>query len=299
MYFTYYVVKNYFFMGGTTLDIFCKEVKPFVPLNLHEVRFWLRIMKEHSLFIKLGFPCDQTDLINEAQGFYDVFEDLEKIACRVNCDADFNHFIEQVIVAVKNIFCFKRHLLHLLIECRIRGGANYPLLIDHVSREAMYFLKILEKIQCGEMKYPVDSIVSENVFWLRIMADHLKFIRGLLDPSEREVLNTSNTLSDKFDQLQLHARDFDSMLWHFHPTNDFRRFETEVINSTVELRNFKATAEELIEQCAVLSLIPPLLADHVRREAEHFLEILDMIQSEIDDCQHPQIIGCDCECRKK
>lgn len=277
------------------MDIFCKEVQPFVPLNVHEVRFWLRIMKEHSLFIKLGLPCDQTQLISEAQGFYNVFEDLENTAARINCDNNFERFIERVIIAVKNIFCFKRHLLHLLIECKIRGGANYPLLIDHVSREAMYFLKVLGKIQDGEMKYPVDAIVSENVFWLRIMADHLKFIRGLLDPSEREVLNTSNILSDKFDQLQLHARDFDSMLWHFRPNNDFARFEREVTNSTIELRNFKATAEELIQQCAVLSLIPPLLADHVRREAEHFLEILEMIQSETADCQHPHIIHCDCD----
>jgi Protein of unknown function (DUF2935). len=256
-------------------------------------------MKEHSLFIKLGLPCDQTELICEAQEFYNVFEDLEKIACRVNCEEDLKRFIKKVIVAVKNIFCFKRNLLHQLIECRIRGGANYPLLIDHVSREAMYFLKILEKIECDEMEYPIDSIVSENVFWLRIMADHLKFIRGLLDPSEREVWNTSNALSDKFDQLQLHARDFDSMLWHFRPTNDFSRFETEVTNSMVELRNFKATAEELIKECAVLSLIPPLLADHVRREAEHFLEILDLIQSEMDDCQHTKIVCCDFEYRKK
>lgn len=275
------------------MDIFCEDVKPFVPLNLHEVRFWLRIMKEHSLFIKLGLPCDQTELICEAQEFYNVFEELEKKACRVNCEADLKRLIGNIIVAVKNIFCYKRHLLHLLIECRIRGGANYPLLIDHISREAMYFLKILEKIECDEMEYPIDSIVSENVFWLRIMADHLKFIRGLLDPSEREVWSTSNSLSDKFDQLQLHARDFDSMLWHFRPNNNFSRFETEVTSSMVELRNFKVTAEELIKECSVLSLIPPLLADHVRREAEHFLEILNLIQNEMDNCDHPQIICCD------
>lgn len=281
------------------MDIFCQDVKPFAPLNICEVRFWLRIMKEHSLFIKLGLPCDQTDLISEAQEFYDIFEKLENMAERINCDSSFERFINRVIIAVKNIFCFKRHLLHLLIECKIRGGGNYPLLIDHVSREAMYFLKILEKIHCEEMEYPVDAIVSENVFWLRIMADHLKFIRGLLDPSEREVWGTSNMLSDKFDQLQLHARDFDSMLWHFCPNNDFVRFEKAVTDSTTELRNFKATAEELIQQCAVLSLIPPSLADHVRREAEHFLEILAMIQSDITDCRPPEIVGCDYEYRKK
>ncbi|SDE44309.1 DUF2935 domain-containing protein [Sporomusa acidovorans] len=277
------------------MDIFCREVKPFVPLNIHQVRFWLRIMKEHSLFIKLGLPCDQTELIQEADQFYAVFADLEKRACQIGSENDFLCFIDRVMTAVKNIFCFKRHLLHLLIECKIRGGANYPLLIDHISREAMYFHKILQKVKDGEMKYPVDSIVSENVFWLRIMGDHLKFIRGLLDPSERDLVDTSNALSDKFDQLQLHARDFDSMLWHFRITNDFWRFEKDVTTSTMQLRDFKATAEELIKECAALSLIPPLLADHVRREAEHFLEILNSIQSEGMECSQPDIFHCDHE----
>ncbi len=275
------------------MDIFCRDVTPFTPLNMHEIMFWLRIMKEHSLFIKLGLPCDQACLIKEAQQFYNVFEDLEARSAQVGCNEDLQCFVDAVATAVKHLFCFKRNLLHLLIECKIRGGANYPLLIDHISREAAYFLKLLAKIRDGEMRYPVDAIVSENVFWLRIMGDHLKFIRGLLDPSERETLDTSNTMSDKFDQLQLHARDFDSILWHFRPTNDFIKFEKEVAESTERLLSFKETAEELIKQCAVLSLIPPLLADHVRREAEHFLEILAMIQSEISDCPQPQIIHCD------
>lgn len=277
------------------MDIFCKEVKPVVPLTIQQIVFWLRIMKEHSLFIKLGLPCDQKELIQEAEQFYAVFADLEKKACHVKCEDDFLCFVDLVMTAVKNIFCYKRHLLHLLIECKIRGGANYPLLIDHVSREAMYFHKLLQKARNGEMQYPADSIVSENVFWLRIMGDHLKFIRGLLDPSERDLVDTAHSLSDKFDQLQLHARDFDSMLWHFRATNDFWRFEKTVTDSMMELRDFKATAEELIKQCAALSLIPPLLADHVRREAEHFLEILAAIQQEGMECDQPQVIHCDHE----
>lgn len=277
------------------MDIFCREVKPFVPLTMRQISFWLRIMKEHSLFIKLGLPCDQTELIREAEQFYAVFSDLEKKSCQVNSEEEFHCFVDLVMTAVKNIFCYKRHLLHLLIECKIRGGANYPLLIDHISREAMYFHKLLQKVRDGEMQYPVDAIVSENVFWLRIMGDHLKFIRGLLDPSERDLVDTVHSLSDKFDQLQLHARDFDSMLWHFQVTNDFWRFEKAVTDSMTELRDFKAAAEELIKECAALSLIPPLLADHVRREAEHFLEILAAIQQEGMECNQSPIVHCDHE----
>ncbi|MDT8902410.1 DUF2935 domain-containing protein [Anaeroselena agilis] len=278
------------------MEIICREVRPYPPLDMHQVRFWLRIMKEHALFIRLGLPCDQTELRKESQCFYDLFEKLEQKACHVNCGEAFRAFVEEVMVAVKNLFAFKRHLLCLLIECKIRGGANYPLLIDHISREALYFYKLLQKICDGEMEYPADAIVSENVFWIRIMADHLKFIRGLLDPSEREVFEQTQALSDKWDGLNLHARDFESMLWHMRPNNDFARFEKTVTDAAVELRGFKATAQELIERCSVLSLIPPLLADHVRREAEQFLRILEMIGGELGECQGSPIIRCDDDC---
>ncbi len=274
------------------MDIFCREVTPFVHPSMHEIAFWLRIMKEHSLFIKLGLPCDQERYIGEADKFYRLFDEFEKRAQIVECDEHFRKFICEVITAVKSIFSFKRHLLHLYIECRIRGTTNYPLLLDHVSREAMYFLKLLEKFQDGETRYPVDTIVSENVFWLRIMADHAKFIRGLLDPSERELFDQATHFSNQFDQLQLHARDLDSMLWHFRPNNDLARFEQTVIEATTRIRDFKTAARDLLQNCSALALFPPLLADHVRREAEHFLEILSTIDKELMTMPSEKIICC-------
>jgi Protein of unknown function (DUF2935). len=278
------------------MEILCKEVKPYPQLDMCQVRFWLRIMKEHALFIRLGLPCDQVALRKEAQCFYELFEGLEHNAEQVACGEAFHAFVAEVKVAVKNIFCFKRHLLSLLIECKIRGGANYPLLIDHISREALYFYKLLQKICEGDMQHPVDSIVSENVFWIRIMADHLKFIRGLLDPSEHETLEQTQALSDKWDQLNLHARDLESLLWHMRPTNELMRFEKTVTDAAVNIRDFKATAEKLIKECSLFSLIPPLLADHVRREAEHFLEILEMIKADLAECAPSPIIHCDDGC---
>ncbi|GMA97954.1 DUF2935 domain-containing protein [Pelosinus sp. IPA-1] len=274
------------------MDIFCREVKPYECLNLRRVQFWLRIMKEHALFMKLGFACSDTELIRQAEEFYNVFEDLEKKSCMIKCDEEFMDFVCRIMVAVKNIFAFKRHVLHLIIECEI-GGYNYPLLIDHISREAMYFLKLLEKIKDGDMKCPVDSIVSDNVFWLRHMADHARFIVGLLDPSERGFVEQANDFAVKFEQLQLQARDLDSMLWHFRPNNDLVRFEMDATNATIQIRDFKKAARDLISCCKVVSLIPPLLADHVLREAEYFLEILDLIREDLQNlCEQP-IVTCD------
>lgn len=277
--------------GWCGMDIFCKEVKPYECLNINRVQFWLRIMKEHSLFMKLGFACSDTELICEAEKFYNTFECFEKQISKIKCDEEFKIFVCKVMDAVKEIFSFKRHVLQLLIECQI-GGYNYPLLIDHISREAMYFLKLLQKIKDGDMKHPVDSIVSDNVFWLRHMADHARFIAGLLDPSERGFVEKANAFALQFEQLQLQARDLDSMLWHFCPNNNLIRFEQDVTKATLQLRDFKKAARDLISCCKVISLIPPLLADHVLREAEYFLEVLEQIKHDIPNMAG-KIVTCD------
>jgi hypothetical protein len=274
------------------LDILCPQVKPYECLNLKRVQFWLRIMKEHSLFMKLGFSCSDGGLIRQAEQFYNEFAAFEKQSQNIHCDEEFMNFVDCIMPAIKNIFAFKRHVLHLIVHCEI-GGYNYPLLIDHISREAMYFCKLLGKIQDGDMKYPVDSIVSDNVFWLRHMADHARFIAGLLDPSERGFVEKANAFAVEFEQLQLQARDLDSMLWHSCPNNNLVRFEKDVTAATIKIRDFKKAARDLIASCKVISLIPSLLADHVLREAEYFLKILEEIQQDLSQMDIPPIKTCD------
>ena len=50
-----------------------------MSLNL----FWLRIMKEHSLFLRLGLPCDQRELIERAMFFEQAFDRLLERARRI------------------------------------------------------------------------------------------------------------------------------------------------------------------------------------------------------------------------
>jgi hypothetical protein len=51
--------------------------------------------------------------------------------------------------------------------------------------------------------------------------------------------------------------------------------------SVKSLRDFKKTARDLIDECRIKSIIHPLLADHVFREAERFLFILDMFDQSL------------------
>ena len=255
--------------------------EPLEPLSLEEVKFWLRIMQEHALFIKAGLPCDQSEFIDEAQAFDQEFESLRLRADGVKSDKKFNEVIHVSHVLVKEFYVFKRKLLHMMLECEL-GGWNFPLLLDHMAREAEYFMRLLDKLKCSKTT-PVNggNKALENTFWLRIMADHAKFISHLLDPSERNLISTAVAFSEEFDNLYIQGRDFSSMLHCYHEVASFKRFMQDVRAATLRLRDFKRAAEEMIAECRLVGLIPELLADHVRREADHFLILLVMMEKGI------------------
>lgn len=252
---------------------------PFVVRSLDEIRFWSRIMKEHSFFLRLGFRCEDTQLIQEANHFYAVFEAIESRAHTFDAGTDpqvIRRFNAEVHVAASHIWAFKRKVLGLILQCRLPGQNNFPLLVDHVSREANYFRNRLEQLNTGQLDALPDAIINENVFFLRIMADHAKFIGHLLDPSERKLTEMAREFSDEFDKLLFQARDLDSMRPQSQTVPILHQFLDQNRVSVKSLRDFKKTARELIEACRIKSVIHPLLADHVFREAERFLHIIDM-----------------------
>ena len=272
---------------------------PSGPLTKEEVKFWLDIMKEHALFIKLGLPADNGELIREAESFYKDIGRLENRAEKVTGEKQYYRFIADTMDVLREFLRFKRHLVHQMLECKV-GGCNPPLMIDHMAREAEYVLVLLGKI-AQEAKKAHLSKTREMVFWLRLMADHTKLIRGRIDPMERAIVHTVDDLSNEFDDLFLEANDFYSMLTHasqlppagkkvkfslyglmpHHTVPAYDRFLHDVRSSVCRLRDFKKALYKMTVDCRMVSILPSLLADHVRREADHFLMVLAMIEKDM------------------
>lgn len=250
---------------------------------MEEIRFWSRIMKEHAFFLSLGFTADQTELIQEAKSFIPVFERIEEQANSYNEKTDpevIKQFNIQVYQATSYIWAYKRKVLGLILSCQIISN-NIPLLVDHTSREAYYFAKRLKELNEGILIPLPEAIIKENVFFLKIMADHSKFIGHLLDPSERKLVDQAREFSHDFDQLLFQAQDLD----HMRPQSETKPLLDQFLDqnrvSVVSLRDFKKTARDLIEACRIKSNIPALLADHVYREADHFLHIIDAFDAHL------------------
>ncbi|MBM4764783.1 DUF2935 domain-containing protein [Bacillus sp. B15-48] len=256
---------------------------PIVARSLDEIRFWSRIMKEHALFLSLGFTYEQSQLIDEARQFISLFERIEERLATFTVNSDLRQvqaFNSEVYQAAAAIWSYKRKVLGLTLNCQIRHN-NYPLLVDHISREAAYFANRLKDLNEGKLAPEQDTVIQENVFFLKIMADHAKFIGHLLDPSERKLVEQAREFSYDFDQLMFQAVDLDSM----SPQSETKPILSQFLNqnkvSVASLRDFKKTARELIEACRIKSNIHPLLADHTFREAERFLEIIDLFEANL------------------
>ena len=171
---------------------------------------------------------------------------------------------EKALKLVTDLIDFKEKVLRDMTECCIYT-TNYPLLIEHIIREAkLYRETIAELLDKGENC--AENLRSSEQFWNQIMMEHALFIRGLLDPSEEELIQTANEFAQDYRKLLQEARNKDMR------TMDERTRKT--IQETLRFRDFKAAGTKGITDCQIESLILPLLADHVLREANHYLRIL-------------------------
>lgn len=257
--------------------------KIFIERSLTENRFWLRIMKEHALFLGEGFDRKDTHLIQQTDRFYHYFEQQEKKAHQITNNAELvKRLNEESIELVLGFRNFKRNLLILIVNCRV-SGFNFPLLVDHIAREAEYFMRTLKKLNKGILDPIQDAIINENVFWLRIMMEHSRFISALLDQSERNLVNTARKFGDDFETLLNQARDVESMLYRKQPTFPIiGKMNKDSENAAQEILAFKKAGLELIQSCQIRNVINPLLADHVVREAEHFLYMIHILEERLN-----------------
>jgi hypothetical protein len=92
---------------------------PIVARSLDEIRFWSRIMKEHALFLSLGFTYEQKQLIAEAQQFIALFERIEERLARFTVNSELGQvqaFNNEVYQAAAAIWSYKRKVLGKFVQ---------------------------------------------------------------------------------------------------------------------------------------------------------------------------------------
>lgn len=172
------------------------------------------------------------------------------------------------IKSTSMIIQFKTILLKNVLSCRLFTN-TYPLLIDHILREAFFFRDLLIRLQNGVELNMKRDVLEQETFWNRIMSEHSFFIRGLLDPSEVDLFDLANNFGKEFEELRQEAVAMNKS------SSDLSNLTDTTLEATTKLRDFKVQGTEGLINCKIKSIILPLLGDHVLREANHYLNLLE------------------------
>lgn len=162
---------------------------------------------------------------------------------------------------LKEVIEFKERVLSLkLTQCM--EVLLYPTMQEHLIEEAKVYEDILKHLVKNQL--PSRPLCDTLNFWNHIMAEHAEFTDGLLDPSEKELKLMARKFVEKFKKLVKEC---------------LKESEKEIISrskdATEEIKVFKTDATIGLLNGKIKSIITPLLADHILREANHFLKILD------------------------
>lgn len=167
----------------------------------------------------------------------------------------------RALCLLDGLISLKEQILSNVLCCRM-FTMNYPLLLEHIIREAKLYR---EYVQCLETDGDLDPQAMGQLekFWNQIMMEHALFIRGLLDPSENELVNAADSFAKDYAQLLKQCR-----------TAQDATITQSALAETRKFRDFKMAGVKGIEECKIRSVILPLLADHVLREANHYIRLL-------------------------
>ncbi len=165
---------------------------------------------------------------------------------------------------LNGIISFKERILTNMLSCQMAVNV-YPTFMSHIIHEAKMYRKC---IRCIETKPHSDCNTrkQEQQFWDQIMKEHAMFITGLLDPTEEELMDTSRQFADTYKKFLDQTEHTKEINWESLTEN--------TLKETLLFRDFKDVAVKDISDCKIKSMILPLLADHVLREANYYLRLL-------------------------
>lgn len=225
---------------------------------LAESIFWSDQMREHAMFIQMLLPIEQlAEHHEQIVMLRGVFENIHERTKNIEISKEkIQNFIEALIPQIDKLVKFKRDLRELQLSAKIHSLV-WPLFLDHIAREGERFSARLKMFLNGQVQYDRDDLIK---FWSQIMYEHAAFVAHLLDPEENFLFKQSLMANERFREIQAN-----------HPLEGNMDPITMDVDGII---NFKTVALKGIEQGAIKSIIPPDLADHVRREAVLFGEEL-------------------------
>jgi hypothetical protein len=227
-----------------------------VAHSLAESLFWLDQEFEHARLFIMHMPSPDLDpqrrTVMQMQD--SLGGQLKKVQAGGATAGNLQSFNRPTIELVRRFLDVKLQMEKDQKAGKLKSLA-WPTFFEHVALEGERFANRLEKFSGGKVEYDRSEVVN---FWSRIMADHADFIAHLLDPEEKALVQKAMQTADTWRASKGGSPD--------------------KVDATLDsFIAFKKTAQAGVEAGQIKSIIHPLLADHVLREALKFSDELKRV----------------------
>lgn len=237
--------------NGGTKPVYVPAGDDPVSHSVADTLFWTDQMAEHASFFVMLMPGRELAAPRaRAEKFQASFAaQMEKTRTARLDKANYVAFNRSTVEMTKSLIDFKREMQQAQESGRMRSLV-WPLFFDHTAREGERFVRRLDQLSKGDADLDAAEVVE---FWARIMDEHAEFIAHLLDPQEDALIEKALSSSAAFRELRKK-----------------RGSKAEADALAKGIIDFKTAAGKGITAGKIKSIIPPALADHVRREAVKF-----------------------------
>lgn len=237
----------------------------------NEIEFWTRIMRDHAMFQYTSLAPTETDAINTANSFINLFE-------RLNIESNSRqtnnlNLIRNSKAAVVQFIEFKRRLLYGLMTCNLQLRMT-PSFLNHMINEALEFLNVLN-LYDGTTPYnqTLENLRIHKV-WLSDASGHASAVASELDAIESEHVSLANEFAKKFDKQFKKAYEMYTMYERTGLENgSLQALNLQVITVMTDFINFLENIEEQRDDCTLFSTgtFSPEIPRHMMLEEGYYI----------------------------
>lgn len=235
-------------------QVYVATVRDPVAYSVADNLFWNDIMMEHSKFTVSMMPGPELASQRAiSQQFQQAF--AQQFANSQHLDPGNYRAFNQSTIDLARRIRDQQLAWQAQQEAGQLRSLVWPVFFHHMAREADRFANRLAMYSSGNIEYERPEVVN---FWSKVMSEHAGMIAHLLDPQEKPLIATANTIEAKF----------------ANPAALQRGPGDPVMTAAREIIDFKTAAEQGICAGRIKSILDPELGAHVRREAIRFTDEL-------------------------
>ncbi|WP_160692528.1 DUF2935 domain-containing protein [Clostridium sp. C2-6-12] len=251
------------------------EIKNIKEISLWEHNFWLQILGDHSRFILNALSPKETQFVQQAVRFINLFDDLLKESHKQISDEKFHDLNYKAYSAAMEIRELKLNILSKQIYEKIDINLP-PTFINHMINELEEYICILNNLIKGDVSVTRD--IQLHMLWLPDGVGHADSIASTLDMTQKELIKKSKEYSKLFTNLYLALLEYKGYtrtgICEFPALNKLN------VNASDVMSCFKKFLKELevgILEKEIIGTLSPLMADHMFREECYYLTKLAMV----------------------